>query len=159
MGIFNSITGPTLPVLAQHVCKSPTTVSWIFSGRSVGFLIGSGSGLCFNKSLSVENVSRTGWPSGLRRWIKAPISSEAWVRIPLQSNLFQNSLLHFQNFFNLFHFFNSKKSASSQLVNLPVRARLLPMRSIRIILQRRALRLHRILPWRLCSYLRSSSIQ
>ena len=54
MGIFNSITGPTLPVLAQHVCKSPTTVSWIFSGRSVGFLIGSGSGLCFDKALSVE---------------------------------------------------------------------------------------------------------
>ena len=34
---------------------------------------------------------RTGWPSGLRRWIKAPISSEAWVRIPLQSNLFLES--------------------------------------------------------------------
>ena len=23
-----------------------------------------------------------GWPSGLRRWFKAPVSSEAWVRIP-----------------------------------------------------------------------------
>ena len=22
------------------------------------------------------------WPSGLRRWIKAPVSQEAWVRIP-----------------------------------------------------------------------------
>ena len=22
------------------------------------------------------------WPSGLRRWFKAPVSSEAWVRIP-----------------------------------------------------------------------------
>ena len=32
----------------------------------------------------------TGWPSGLRRWIKAPISSGAWVRIPLQSHFFQN---------------------------------------------------------------------
>ena len=31
---------------------------------------------------------KTGWPSGLRRWIKAPISSGAWVRIPLQSNTF-----------------------------------------------------------------------
>ena len=31
---------------------------------------------------------KTGWPSGLRRWIKAPISSGAWVRIPLQSILF-----------------------------------------------------------------------
>ena len=30
----------------------------------------------------------TGWPSGLRRWIKAPVSSGAWVRIPLQSNFF-----------------------------------------------------------------------
>ena len=30
----------------------------------------------------------TGWPSGLRRWIKAPISSGAWVRIPLQSSVF-----------------------------------------------------------------------
>ena len=22
------------------------------------------------------------WPSGLRRWIKAPVSQEAWVQIP-----------------------------------------------------------------------------
>ena len=22
------------------------------------------------------------WPSGLRRWFKAPVSSEAWVQIP-----------------------------------------------------------------------------
>ena len=22
------------------------------------------------------------WPSGLRRWFKAPVSTEAWVRIP-----------------------------------------------------------------------------
>ena len=28
------------------------------------------------------------WPSGLRRWFKAPVSSGAWVRIPLVSNLF-----------------------------------------------------------------------
>ncbi len=27
------------------------------------------------------------WPSGLRRWFKAPVSSEAWVRTPLQSVL------------------------------------------------------------------------
>ena len=39
--------------------------------------------------------SKTGWPSGLRRWIKAPISSGAWVRIPLQSIFFYN-LSHFQ---------------------------------------------------------------
>ncbi len=28
-------------------------------------------------------LSRVAWPSGLRRWIKAPVSSGAWVRIPL----------------------------------------------------------------------------
>ena len=28
------------------------------------------------------------WPSGLRRWFKAPVSSEAWVRIPPLSLLF-----------------------------------------------------------------------
>ena len=29
------------------------------------------------------DVVMVAWPSGLRRWIKAPVSSEAWVRIPL----------------------------------------------------------------------------
>ncbi len=28
------------------------------------------------------------WPSGLRRWFKAPVSSEAWVRIPPLPNVF-----------------------------------------------------------------------
>ena len=28
------------------------------------------------------NVAEVAWPSGLRRWFKAPVSSEAWVRIP-----------------------------------------------------------------------------
>ena len=27
-------------------------------------------------------VYTVAWPSGLRRWFKAPVSSEAWVRIP-----------------------------------------------------------------------------
>ena len=31
---------------------------------------------------------KTGWPSGLRRQIKALVSSGAWVRIPLQSIFF-----------------------------------------------------------------------
>ena len=26
--------------------------------------------------------ARVAWPSGLRRWFKAPVSAEAWVRIP-----------------------------------------------------------------------------
>ena len=29
-----------------------------------------------------ERDRKVAWPSGLRRWFKAPVSSEAWVRIP-----------------------------------------------------------------------------
>jgi hypothetical protein len=29
MGIIYSITGPTLPVLAEHLCQTPDTVGWI----------------------------------------------------------------------------------------------------------------------------------
>ena len=32
---------------------------------------------------------KVAWPSGLRRWFKAPVSSGAWVRIPpLPNNSF-----------------------------------------------------------------------
>jgi len=41
MGIIYSITGPTLPVLAEHLCQTPDTVGWILAGRSAGLLIGS----------------------------------------------------------------------------------------------------------------------
>ena len=33
------------------------------------------------------------WPSGLRRWFKAPVSSEAWVRIPPLPQLYELALL------------------------------------------------------------------
>ena len=35
---------------------------------------------------------RVAWPSGLRRWIKAPVSSGAWVRIPPLPSTFCNSV-------------------------------------------------------------------
>ena len=28
------------------------------------------------------NYNKVAWPSGLRRWFKAPVFSEAWVQIP-----------------------------------------------------------------------------
>ena len=34
------------------------------------------------------------WPSGLRRWFKAPVSSEAWVRIPPLPNFFLTKVCH-----------------------------------------------------------------
>ena len=30
----------------------------------------------------ITHIQQVAWPSGLRRWFKAPVSSEAWVRIP-----------------------------------------------------------------------------
>ena len=38
-------------------------------------------------------ASKVAWPSGLRRWFKAPVFSEAWVRIPPLSELF-SLILH-----------------------------------------------------------------
>lgn len=40
MGIFNSITGPTLLFLADNVQSSVRTLSTMFAGRSVGVLVG-----------------------------------------------------------------------------------------------------------------------
>ena len=35
-----------------------------------------------NLFVSCNFTTVVAWPSGLRRWFKAPVSSEAWVRIP-----------------------------------------------------------------------------
>ena len=38
---------------------------------------------CTNKEVIIKNGNRlVAWPSGLRRWFKAPVISMAWVRIP-----------------------------------------------------------------------------
>ena len=36
-------------------------------------------------------LHKVAWPSGLRRWFKAPVSSEAWVRIPPLPDIFFSS--------------------------------------------------------------------
>jgi len=41
IGLFQSITGPTLPVLSQNVATDPQRVSWMFTGRAIGLLLGS----------------------------------------------------------------------------------------------------------------------
>ena len=35
-----------------------------------------------NRPTVTTHTAGVAWPSGLRRWFKAPVSSEAWVRIP-----------------------------------------------------------------------------
>merc|ERR1711951_76345 len=39
-------------------------------------------GNCIKSTSIIGGGERVAWPSGLRRWFKAPVSSEAWVRIP-----------------------------------------------------------------------------
>ena len=43
-----------------------------------------------------------GWPSGLRRWFKAPVTSVARVRIPLLSMFFTNFYDHNQYYISNF---------------------------------------------------------
>ena len=46
------------------------------------------SGIRAGCAMSLQHLLNTfkfGWPSGLRRWFKAPVSSGAWVRIPLRT--------------------------------------------------------------------------
>ena len=40
VGILNSIEGPTLPTLAQHVAHPPRDLGWMFSVRSIGYIGG-----------------------------------------------------------------------------------------------------------------------
>ena len=45
---------------------------------------------------SSDSLVKVAWPSGLRRWFKAPVSSEAWVRIPpLPTHIFESPLMSF----------------------------------------------------------------
>ena len=40
------------------------------------------------KKIGIWTIIETEWPSGLRRCVKAAVSSDAWLRIPLLSNFF-----------------------------------------------------------------------
>ena len=43
MGLFFNVTGPTLPTLANNCNVTVSTISWIFTVRSVAFFIGAAS--------------------------------------------------------------------------------------------------------------------
>ena len=44
------------------------------------------------KFQTLNSSNKVAWPSGLRRWFKAPVSSEAWVRIPPLPNNFSQKV-------------------------------------------------------------------
>ena len=39
-------------------------------------------GFKYSSNIEQHELTSVAWPSGLRRWFKAPVSKEAWVRIP-----------------------------------------------------------------------------
>ena len=51
-------------------------------------------------------ITKIAWPSGLRRWFKAPVSSEAWVRIPPLSGI--HSFLATVQYYQILPFPKSK---------------------------------------------------
>ena len=55
------------------------------------------------------------WPSGLRRWFKAPVSSEAWVRIPPLPQIFVQLGFYILHRFDRSPSYNTKASKSEKL--------------------------------------------
>ena len=51
--------------------------------------------LTANFFFSPVGLIKVAWPSGLRRWFKAPVSSEAWVRIPPLPELFSSENIYY----------------------------------------------------------------
>ena len=63
-------------------------------------------------------VTKVAWPSGLRRWFKAPVSSEAWVRIPPLPTTFLYYYCYYYYFFFFFKFYSSNcRIGTSNLYN------------------------------------------
>ena len=74
----------SFPMIHSHLSPKKQALSASFSEKY----------LCFSMSRALCAAFGSGkhslvaWPSGLRRWFKAPVSSEAWVRIPPLPNFF-----------------------------------------------------------------------
>ena len=52
------------------------------SDNIVFYSFNAGKGAQHILSTLYKSIHKVAWPSGLRRWFKAPVSSGAWVRIP-----------------------------------------------------------------------------
>ena len=63
----------------------------------------------------IKQDFRVAWPSGLRRWFKAPVSSGAWVRIPLLPGILY-CVQKLSITFSLFHYKNLVVTSPPQLM-------------------------------------------
>ena len=77
IGSCVEISGPRMRAWVQIPLLTKTFLFWL----SVHYYLSAVS----SKSHEVA------WPSGLRRWFKAPVSSGAWVRIPPLPTIFFSS--------------------------------------------------------------------
>ena len=57
------------------------------SDNIVFYSFNAGKGAQYILSILYKSIHKVAWPSGLRRWFKAPVSSGAWVRIPPLPNV------------------------------------------------------------------------
>ena len=89
IGSCIEISGPRMRAWVQIPLLTATFLIFItFSGtcpelksdQSIGR--GRISEVAFFNCFLCFRSYKVAWPSGLRRWFKAPVSSEAWVRIP-----------------------------------------------------------------------------
>ena len=63
----------------------------------------------------IKQDFRVAWPSGLRRWFKAPVSSGAWVRIPLLPGILY-CVQKLSITFSYFHYKNLVVTSPPQLM-------------------------------------------
>ena len=73
------IIKPTLLSCSSIYCPAIANVNCVTSRRYICCVTNNS---WRERSLVFCLFSWVAWPSGLRRWIKAPVSSGAWVRIP-----------------------------------------------------------------------------
>ena len=79
MGLFFNVTGPTLPTLAKNVNVDVSTVSWIFTVRSIAFFAGAATATKLFKVMNpliLMTLSTWGLAACL---IVIPIITEFWL--------------------------------------------------------------------------------
>ena len=80
--------------ILSNICVKARSVlfenkQWIITqGFTNNIIILSFENLFLYYQFKKEFLRKVAWPSGLRRWFKAPVSAEAWVQIPPLPNIF-----------------------------------------------------------------------
>jgi hypothetical protein len=71
--------------MVEHWSNKPRVMGSSPIGTTFGSSVAVNTAMVFVHEAYIKVF---GWPSGLRRWFKAPVSSGTWVRIPLRTLIF-----------------------------------------------------------------------